>query len=85
MMHRQSFVNAMLNIAVGAFALAANAADMNYTPSGTPPYLWSDTTAWGGALPTADDNATVSQTALKTARASFQCNTGRFCLEWLAC
>ena len=65
-MRKQSFVNAMLNIAVGAFALAANAANMSYTPSGTPPYLWSNATAWGGALPTADDNATVSQTALKT-------------------
>ena len=30
MMRRQSFANAMLNIAVGAFALAANAADMSY-------------------------------------------------------
>ena len=64
MMHRQSFVNAMLNIAVGAFALAANAADMSYTPNGTPPYLWSDTTAWGGTLPSTSDVVTIADAGL---------------------
>ena len=64
MMRRQSFANAMLNIAVGAFALAANAADMSYTPNGTPPYLWSDATAWGGTLPSTSDVVTIADAGL---------------------
>lgn len=63
-MRRQSFANAALNIAVGAFALAATAADKSYTPSGTPPYLWSDATAWGGSEPGTADVVTIADAGL---------------------
>lgn len=55
-------------IAFSSFAAAAgaSAATLTYTPQGSAPYLWSDTAAWGGAVPTDDDSATVSQTTLKS-------------------
>ena len=31
------------------------------------------------------DLSTMTKGSNAVARASFQCNTGRFCLEWLAC
>ena len=53
-------------IAFSSFAVAfgVTGADFSYTPQGSAPYYWSDTAAWGGTLPTDDDSATVSQTAL---------------------
>ena len=63
-MYKPSFANAVLNIAVGALALTATAADLSYTPQGDAPYYWSDTAAWGGALPGSGDVVTIADAGL---------------------
>ena len=45
-------------------ATVATAATLSYTPNGDPPYYWSNTANWGGALPEADDSITLSNAGL---------------------
>lgn len=65
-MRKPSFAVAMLHITAGALTITATAADLSYTPQGDAPYYWSNTAAWGGALPGADDSATLSNAGLLT-------------------
>ena len=51
-------------LALATAAMPLLAADVSYTPSGDPPYYWSNTTAWGGDLPGADDVATIADAGL---------------------
>ena len=55
-----------LSIAFVTFAVAfgATGADLSYTPQGSAPYYWSDTAAWGGAVPTSADNVKVNSSTL---------------------
>ena len=49
------------------------AANVSYQLNGPAPYYWATDTNWsGGALPTTDDNVTISQTALKTSPLTVQ-------------
>ena len=66
-MEMRTLCGAIFTASSMAVVMPVFAANVTYQLNGSAPYYWATDTNWsGGALPTTDDNVTISQTALKT-------------------